>query len=212
MSLLVSLVDMKSYLGVTNTDYDVFLTEQLGVISEAVENYCGRIFAQDTYTQTFYSDERTAPEKSLYLFHYPVSNLGSVEINGVDISDRVRLQGTKGKITSHPIPFFARYEEELVVVYTAGYATIPLTIQSVVKSLVEERYNKKVAGLDLNFGRDVQSISIPGTINVAFDYTLQANDRKNAFGILLGDYTNVLDFYRSERTLVGEIGTNYVES
>jgi hypothetical protein len=203
---------MKSYLGVTTTDYDTFLAEQLGVISEAVENYCGRIFAEDTYTQTFYSDERTAPEKYLYLFHYPVSSLTSVEINEVDISDRVRLQGKTGKITSHPIPFFARYEEELVVVYTAGYSTIPLTIQSVVKSLVEERYNKKVAGLDLNFGRDVQSISIPGTINVAFDYTLQANDRKNAFGILLGDYTNVLDFYRSERVLVGEIGTNYVES
>ena len=87
---------------------------------------------------------------------------------------------------------------------------MPTTIQYVVKAIVEERYNKKLSGVSLNFGSDVQRISIPGTISIDFDYTLTSNDRVNAFGNLLGSYLNLLDFYRSERAILGASRLNYV--
>lgn len=211
--MLVTLSDMKAYLGINEHDtaFDAFLTEQLTVISEAVENYCGRKFALGSYTQTFYYDDFRNIKKELFLFHYPVTTVTSVEENEELLTpvEEYRVAGSIGKIVK-PRGFFA-YAGNVEVVYEAGYATIPAVIQSVVKSLVAEKYNKKVAGVDLGFGPDVQQISIPGTINVSFDYTLQANERRNAFGMILGNYANVLDHYRSERALLGTIeGGEYV--
>jgi len=76
--------------------------------------------------------------------------------------------------------------------------------------LVKERYNKHTSGIDLDFGSDIQSISIPGTISVAYDYSLQNNERKTAFGAILGNYVNTLDYFRSERPLIGSVRLEYV--
>jgi hypothetical protein len=209
---LVTLADMKTYLGVVGAGDDAFLEDQLAVISDTVEAYCGRVFSLNTYTQTFYADEMEVPSREVYLFHYPLNTLTEVLKDGEDITSEIRPhKPTARLVTNNRRLFFGNFTSEMVITYDAGYSTIPAIIQSVVKSLVEERYNKKKAGLDLNFGRDVQSISIPGTINVQFDYTLQANERKNAYGMILGDYTNTLDPFRSERALIGEIRVNYVE-
>jgi len=211
--MLVTLDDMKNYLGIplVDTTYDAFLTEQITVISDSIENYCGRKFALGSYTQTFYYDDFRTIKKELYLFHYPVTSVTSIEENDealVPVED-YRVANTSGKIVK-PRGFFS-YAGNVEVIYEAGYATIPSIIQHVVKSLVSEKYNKKVAGVDLGFGPDVQQISIPGTINVSFDYTLQSNERKNAFGMILGNYLNVLDSFRSERSLLGTIeGGEYV--
>lgn len=214
--MLVSLTDMKTYLELTGSTYDTFLTDQLQLISDSVELYCGRKFEQASYTQTFYKDDFDVPQKHLYLFHYPLISLDAAETgDGTDILSQLRFHKPTAKVIWKDRRFFQGYfthiAEEVIFEYTAGFATIPTPVASVIKTLVEERYNKKVAGIDLNFGRDVQSVSVPGTINVAFDYTLQANERKNALGMILGDYTNVLDMFRSERPLVGEILENYVE-
>ncbi len=47
-------------------------------------------------------------------------------------------------------------------------------------------------------------------MSIDFDYTLQANERKTGFGMILGNYVNILDQYRSERPLIGAIKENYV--
>ena len=68
---LVSLADMKTFLGVVGVDDDAFLTEQLNLLSETIESYCGRIFSRLSYTQTFYADEMDTPRRELFLYHYP---------------------------------------------------------------------------------------------------------------------------------------------
>lgn len=208
---LVSLDDMKTYLGIplVDTTYDAFLTEQLAIISEAVEGYCGRVFSLMNYTQTFYKDEIDRATQELHLFHYPLVAVSSATEGLEDISTTIRPHLPTGRI-KEPSRYFFSYGDEVVIEYSAGYANIPQPIRSVVMSLVEERYNKKISGVQINFGSDVQSVSIPGTISIQFDYSLQSNERKNAFGMLLGNYANVLDMYRSERVLVGSIGVNYV--
>lgn len=210
MAMLVTLSDMKTYLGISGTTYDTFLTEQITLVSDVIESYCGRKFIQDQYIQTFYKDDFTeAFVKELPLFHYPVSSVASIEEDDVAL-EGIRIQYPNGILTN-TIGFFMS-GDKVEVTYTAGYlqANIPTPIQSVVKSIVEEKYNRKVSGISLNFGSDVQSISIPGAISIAFDYSLTSNDRVNAYGNLLGNYVNMIDKFRSSRAIMGSGKLEYV--
>jgi hypothetical protein len=120
------------------------------------------------------------------------------------------VHGPSGRIIKTDGTYFFG-AEETVILYDAGYETLPSTIQSVLDSVVQERYNKNTSGVDLNFGSDVQRISIPGAISIDFDYSLNNNDRKSAFGVILGANLNILDPYRSERAILGESKLIYVE-
>lgn len=205
--MLVTLAEMKSYLGLSTTTYDAFLTSQIAVISDTIEAYCRRRFKATDYTQTFYSNDYQISSQ-MELYHFPVIGTPTIEVDGDAITD-FRVNRPTAILTRRN-GFFCG--DETVVQYSAGYASIPEPIKSVVYSLVEERYNKKLAGVNLNFGSDVQRISIPGTISVDFDYSLQNNDRKSPFGAILGSYLNVLDYYRSERAIVGSSKLTYVET
>lgn len=192
------------------TTHDAFLTEQLDLISEVVENYCGRKFLQANYRQTFYRKDYDVPMKKIFLYHFPVSVITSIEEDAEAITN-YRLHKDTGAIISDR--YFINPADVLEVEFTAGYAyaNIPKGIQSVVKTLVEERFNKSQSGVSLNFGSDVQRISIPGTISVDFDYSLSSNERKSAFGSIIGSQANVLDFYRSERPLMGSSRVEFLD-
>lgn len=217
--MLVSLSDMKTFLGISSSTYDTFLTTQIGIISEAITNYCRRTFELTTYTQTFYRDEfvkNTQTYNLIPLYAFPVVSVTSIKDKtlvadaGISVLN-YRLNKLAGFITMGPTDgaFFTN-GDIMEVVYVAGYATIPLVIQNAVYSLVQERYNKKVSGIDLNFGSDVQSISIPGSISIAYDYSLQNNTREVGFGSILGNYANTLDYYRSERAILGDVRLTYL--
>lgn len=207
--MLVTLAEMKAYLGIPTgtTTYDAFLTQQIALVSEAIEGYCGRKFEDATYTQTFYKEDYELNKNEILLYHYPVLSIVSIVDGDEPITD-YKIHYPTGFISKKEGLFF---NDTIEVEYTAGYTTIPVVITSVVYSLVEQSYNKKKAGVALNFGNDVQSVSIPGVISVTFDYTLDSNQRKNAYGIVLGSYLNMLDPYRSERTIIGSGKIAYVE-
>lgn len=215
---LVLLADIKTYLGIPTLDttQDAFLTQQEGLISDTVEAYCGRKFLipGTSYVQSFYVEDYFRGISDLHLLNFPVSEITEVKDGdtiytvGGGVLDEVRPNFSVGNIFRRR-GFFI-YGDIVQVTYKAGFAALPSPVASVIMSLVEERYNKKQSGVPLNFGSDVQSISIPGTISVAFDYSLQANDRKTKFGTILGNYLNVLDFYRSERVIVGQGKLSYV--
>ena len=212
---LVTLADMKTYLGITGTDYDVFLTEQLELVSDSVEGYCNRKFAQDTYTEKVYADDITATFlKDIFLFNFPVISVTTIKEKandadtGTDITADCRVHLPTARITNTNGLF--RTGKLLEVEYSAGYAVVPSVVLSVVKSVVSERYNKKVNGIDLNFGSDIQSISIPGTLSIAYDYSLASNEKKSAFGNILGNNLNLLDPYRSDRAVRGGGHISYV--
>lgn len=193
------------------TTYDAFLTEQLDLISEVVENYCGRKFLQANYRQTFYRKDFDNAMKKLFLYHFPVSAVTSIEEDTEAITN-YRLHKDTGAIISDR--YFLNPADVLKVEFTAGYsyANIPKGIQSAVKTIVEERFNKNKSGVSLNFGSDVQRISIPGTISIDFDYSLSNNERKSAFGSIIGSQANVLDFYRSERPMMGSSRVEFLET
>lgn len=212
MSMLISLADMKTKLGIATTDHDVFLTAQITLVSEAVEMYCRRVFASTEYTETFYPEDfRQARTNTFRTFMYPIIEVDSIiydtdyELEAADY----RIHKPTGMITPTLTGF--SFGSELIMTYTAGYAVVPVIIQDVVASIVTERFNKNQAGVELSFGSDVQRISIPGTISIDFDYSLQNNDRKTPFGVILGNYLNVLDYFRSDRAVIGPDRLRYVE-
>lgn len=219
--MLVSLSDMKSYLGLGSgvTEYDSFLTMQLEIVSEAVEGYCGRKFEQANYKQTFYREEysKDLDFKELLLAAYPLVSVSSVK-EYLDESDTVGKSITEFR-TQKELSILRYIQggrfflngDIVEVEYSAGYADVPVLVKSVVYSVVQERYNKKINGIDLNFGSDIQRISIPGTIGIDFDYSLQNNERKSHFGTILGNHVNVLDAFRSERAVVGNVQILYVD-
>lgn len=209
--MLMSLEQVKKALNIPCSDSanDDFLIAQINLISEAMEIYCGRKFNLASYTQEFYRDEIAKDiVREVLLYHYPVVNVVSVQQNNEDIVG-YRVVKNTGLIRKRD-GLFSDTEVPLVVKYSAGYQDLPYTLQSVLTSLVGERYNKKVSGVDLNFGSDVQRISIPGTISIDYDYTLENNSQGVALGIILGTQANILDQFKSERKIVGTLREGYV--
>lgn len=211
--MLDTLSNVKDRLGITTSDYDSFLTSQITLVSDVIEAYCRRKFASASWSQTFYKKEIRDP-KNLELYHFPLITLTSVTVDGVALTVDELANVTKHKPTARLRREDGTwiYGDKVVVVYTAGYATIPSPILSVLDSIVQERYNKKVAGVDLNFGSDVQRISIPGTISIDFDYSLSNNERKSSYGTIIGSYANILDDWRSERAVIGSGSLEFVEA
>lgn len=198
--MLVTLSDMKSYLNISDNSQDAFLTDQLNLVSDTIEAYCRRVFNVATYEQTFYYQDYE-PVSKMELFHFPLVSVTSIVEDGTTLSTSEYRVNLPTGIIHKDCGFF--YAKQTVVTYSAGFATLPSPVKSVVYSVVEERYNKKSSGVNLNFGSDVQRISIPGAISIDFDYSLSNNDRKTPFGLILGNHLNVLDHYRSERAVVG---------
>lgn len=207
--MLDTLSNVKTRLGITGTTYDTFLTEQITLASDVIEAYCRRKFLADDYEQTYYRGDYQ-PCGLLELFHYPLNTVASVEEDGEVLDPtEYRIHKPTGRLLRPDGAFFI--SEETVVTFNAGYSATPSIVLSVLDSIVQERYNKKVSGIDLNFGSDVQRISIPGAISIDFDYSLSNNDRKSAFGSILGNNANLLDQFRSERAVLGEGKLIYVE-
>lgn len=213
MRKIVSLSDMKTYLGVVGTGDDTFLTSQIELITEAMELYCRRIFNATDFIQTFYND-RCALKDSLELFYFPIISVSGIEEDGIELpSQYYYFHKPTGLILMSTSRYFFGGQGNTVVSFRAGYedADMPPTLKQIVYDLVGERYNKKKSGVNLSFGSDVQRVSIPGAISIDFDYSLNNNDRKNAFGNILGSQLNVLDYFRSERAIIGGSKVSFIE-
>lgn len=208
--MLDTLSNVKARLNITTTAYDTFLTAQITLVSDTIEAYLRRKVLSTTFTQHFYRTDYT-PSLLMQLFAYPVATLTSITEDSVLLdSANYRIHKPTGSVLrTDRIPFF--HADETVVVYHAGWQTVPTPVMSVLDSVVGERYNKKSSGTDLNFGSDVQRISIPGTISIDFDYTLNNNDRNSNFGVILGSNLNLLDPYRSHRAVLGSSKLIYVD-
>lgn len=212
MAALDSLVNVKARLGITTNDDDVWLQNQINYISSIIEAYCGRIFTQDEYIQTFYREDFVKRSPLLDLYHYPVSAVEEIIVDDVekDISEW-RLNKPTGYLTNLTTSW--PQGSVMKVQFTAGYAAgqVPLPVLGVLDSLVGERYTKKKSGIDLNFGSDVQRISIAGAVSIDFDYSLSNNERSSAYGSVIGNNANILDHWRSDRAVQNVEKLIYIE-
>lgn len=231
---LITLAELKVALGNPTTDatQDAFLQGEIDLYSEIIESYCARKFIQSTYTQQFYRDD--FPQDSvgfIRLYHWPVTIISSIQLitrsesgdttETLTANSDYRFHNTgKIKRLCNYIPrtwdgdFGSSWyaSTEIQIDYTAGFlvADVPLPIKNTMYAIIDERWRKYLQGQELNFGKNVQRMSVPGVISIDYDYTLTQNERERKFGMFLGDYANALDFYRSDRALIGNITEPYV--
>jgi hypothetical protein len=207
--MLDTLQNVKARLGITGADDDTFLSNQITFVSDVIEAYCRRKFKLTHWLQTFYREDLRS-SRQIELYHYPVVSITSFDVDGVLWNDPIlRVHKPTGIIRRTDGGLV--WGGEITVQYLAGYETIPSPIIAVLDTIVSERYSKKRAGIDLNFGSDVQRLSIPGAISIDFDYSLSNNERKSAYGTVIGNHANVLDDFRSERSVIGSGKLEYIQ-
>lgn len=133
MSQLCVLQDVKTYLGITDTNTDTVLTALISSVSAAIETYCNRTFAQTTYTET----RNGGCGQKLYLANGPVVSVSSVSVNGQAVPaapDAVSYGFVWDATTVYIRPGgggpqeFTKGFQNVTVTYSAGYATTPADV------------------------------------------------------------------------------------
>jgi hypothetical protein len=130
---LVSLADLKIDLGISTDADDAYLQRAISRASEAIELYCGRIFAVETLKEEYaYGYGRSGLRTS----RFPVISVTSIEAGGRTLMDGedYRLDAVAGRIATMGGAWFGG---PLVIEYTAGFNPIPLPIQAAVTEMVK---------------------------------------------------------------------------
>lgn len=171
---LAPLADLKTYLGIDNTDSDAELTRMLEVQSGFAEQYMGRSIVRASFT------ERRNGNCSDVLFvrNAPISAISLLTINGATIA---ASDGTSsGYIFEAESVFllggqrFTRGTKNVVITYTGGYQTVPPEIAHSVVEMAAQAYREKewigftsksLAGETVAFQRNGFPDSAKNTLN-----------------------------------------------
>lgn len=197
------LAAVKVYLDLTTTDDDVRLAQIMAWVSELIDAYLGRIMVSASHTQTAYKVQ----SEYLQLRNYPATTLTSITIDGVvqTLSDYDLLEDT-GELYGD---FVAG--DLNVIVYTGGYSTNPPIVDEVFLMIVEDRY-EDYKGLS---DADIKDVTLFDFAKVSYDTANSSGARSLTYSGVgssgnvaqpLEDYLGMLDFYRSNTTLISASG------
>jgi hypothetical protein len=177
---------MKTRLGIDGSSDDAYLQQQLDMASLLIRNYCARPFESTAYTENYRLDtswhdwfiELYRPnylDGQMQLKHSPVISLDSITVAGtaltVDTEYWVESLAL-GRIRIQSLEIYnnddGAIDSELVIAYTADYATVPADVQEVCMDIVTSRYMTK--GYN-PMGGAIRSESIPDSVRIAYDTT-----------------------------------------
>jgi hypothetical protein len=147
VSQLCALADVKSYMGLTDTNQDALLTTLIGNASAFIETYCNRTFAQASYTET--RNGGCGPK--LYLANGPVVSVSSVSVDGtaVPLAPDAKSYGfvwDAMQVYIRPGGYpgeFTKGIQNVVVSYTAGYVTTPPDVNQACCELIAYKMAKR---------------------------------------------------------------------
>lgn len=173
---------------------DAILRRYISGASIAASQYCNRVFARETLSEQLLPDRRAtrllhggvAP---LQLARWPLISVASVTENDVLLTegDDYTVNKSRGQLTrldANGLP--ATWPPlEIIVVYDAGYQTIPADVEDAVIRMVTKRYRAK--------GRDatLRSEEIPGVRSASY-WIATGTEAGN----ITPDVADILDNYR----------------
>ncbi len=130
---LSTVANVKYVLGLPQADTtkDDRIQTLINLLSGRIEDWCGRKFISQEYADEKYDGDH---EDTLYLKQYPITEVESVSIDGVELSaaelaDELNFQVYESEGYLWRSGGFAARRQGVVVTYTAGYATIPTGLQ-----------------------------------------------------------------------------------
>lgn len=146
---LVTLDDVKSFLGITGATQDTLLTLLINMVTEQIETRTNRRFKDTTYTQELYSGIGV---KTLVLKNFPITSTTVFKLEKNNAynntsdweevnSDEYWVEEETGIVTKTTV--FNRGTLNWRVTYSAGYSEIPYDIQLLAMSLISELFNKR---------------------------------------------------------------------
>jgi len=166
---LVTLDNVKTFLGITNNEQDDVLNMLIDQVSKLIETKTGRTFEQTTYTNEEYDGTGTRELKLKHIITFTRLQKNNAVDNRDDwetIDEKDYWVDTETGIITRVSPF-SEYEDSLEeanallsdsiffkgknryrATYTAGYETIPDDIQYVCMSLISNiNFSRKTTGL-----------------------------------------------------------------
>lgn len=187
---MISLATVKTFLGEETTDYDAFLTGEILIITSVINKFTARKLEKSDHTD---KEQLTLSKNSVFLKHYPVNSISSVQVDSVDID--YSYDSDSGELTADT--YFP--PGELIVEYNAGYddSNIEPLLKSIFLSIIKIRYNKEKAGISSPGEKDVKRLSITGVMTV--EYSDKNDSRFNDF---LEGFQDALSPFMSERAFI----------
>ena len=145
MGDLTTLAAAKEWLGISPSSFtdDALLTNMVARVSAAAESFMGRTIASTAYTET----HNGRGLSKLAFGQVPVISVASVTINGTAIPAR-NSPTSSGFAFDQQLLYlcgytFTRGVQNVVVQYTAGFASVPTDIEQAVLELIALRYVNK---------------------------------------------------------------------
>lgn len=184
---LTSLAYVKDFCQITGTDFDTFLQNRINGVSAAIESYCRRTFALQTYTDNIDGPGST----TLLIPQFPVVSVTQV-VTGFYDPNPTTIPGSNfivnkknGIVSMKPSstysPWFGYSDQGIQITYQAGYSPIPADIQEATASMVRNQY--------LNIGQDVTLL-----MEKIGDY--QRTSRSDVQKLLTDDIKETLNNYK----------------
>jgi len=140
---LTTLANVKEWLQITGTAQDALLTRMIAAHSDAVATFLNRDLGMQNYTHTF--DGNGALK--IVFPEYPVTAVGSVQVNGVAILPRLTYGQPGYVFTASSLSLvgrrFTHGSQNVTVSYTAGFAVIPPSIRQAVIDWIADRYKSQ---------------------------------------------------------------------
>lgn len=170
MSSLVTLADVKDWLGITDTASDARLTRLITAASAAVENYVNYPFLTGSRTEV--RDGQGMDR--MMLQNWPVTAVASLSIGGTAVTAATTPTGTGFRFDDTMLYLngylFTAGFQNVQISYTSGYATLPDDVTQAVILTVQDMVGPQ--------GRDmqIQSYSVPGVYSESY----RGLDRKSS--------------------------------
>jgi len=163
---LVSLADLKLELEIDDDDEDDLLNSRITRYSNLVAEACDRLFAFSQAIETFtfdaadyvggWASERTLPRQSLNLSVYPIAEIDSVTVDGVDLDAAdYELDAANGRIWRIG---GAWWSGVVVVHYWGGY-DLPTHAPATLAQAVIESIRDRIVTADRSATAGIQLIS-----------------------------------------------------
>jgi hypothetical protein len=147
---MITLADLKTYLGITVSTDDTLLGQLILSATAMIESIIGKSIVVKSFTEyvEYGESDFDLQKKALFdlnklpvqviLPNFPVVAISSIKYGDAETS---LVSGTDYSIDLQTgIVTLSRKFEDLVIVYTAGFATSPYDLQQVCKEMVKEMF------------------------------------------------------------------------
>jgi hypothetical protein len=171
---LTTLANVKQYLGITSSNDDALIARLVSSASQYVQTWLNRTLVSTTYSEIRDGNSSYAMSPR----EYPITGVSSVTIDTVVVplaadatKSGYRFDSERVVLTDYS---FAKGYQNVVINYTAGYATIPVEIEQATIEMIANVYrakdrvgvsSKSIGGESVSFFMGAMTDSIKTILN-----------------------------------------------